>query len=304
MTVRLPESMLAAAGWGESWARWLAALPRMVDGLLDDWALRPQGSLMHGKCALVVPVVEESGRACVLKVAWPHDEGRDEHLMLQAAHGVALPMLFRADPKRGAMLMERLHAETDLRSVPVEDACELVAGLYRLLHRPALPQLRTLSSYVVDWLDEMAALDAAAPIPRRLRERAARDGRSFVDDAQTNVVTIHGDLHYENVLAADREPWLAIDPKPMAGDPHFEVAPLLFGRWQEALDTGNASRATRIRFETVVDAARLDEERAKSWALFRMVRSAARVLGRPEPLSDLDRSYVTRCITIAKVMAS
>ena len=52
------------------------------------------------------------------------------------------------------------------------------------------------------------------------------------DDASTGTMT-HGDLHYANVLAADREPWLVIDPKPMSGDPHYEPAPLLWNRWDE-----------------------------------------------------------------------
>ncbi|MFI5426222.1 aminoglycoside phosphotransferase family protein [Aeromicrobium sp. UC242_57] len=76
-------------------------------------------------------------------------------------------------------------------------------------------------------------------MPRRIVEQAIRLGRSFVDDPDSVGRLIHADLHYENVLAAERAPWLAIDPKPVSGDPHYEVAPLLWNRWDEAVATGD-----------------------------------------------------------------
>ena len=85
---------------------------------------------------------------------------------------------------------------------------------------------------------------------------------------------IHGDLHYENVLAADREPWLVIDPKPMAGDPHYEVAPLLWNRWDEVVASGDVRDAVRRRFHTVVDTAGLDEDRARDWVVVREMHNA------------------------------
>src|SRR5437660_1452079 len=59
---------------------------------------------------------------------------------------------------------------------------------------------------------------------------------------------LHWDLHFENVLAAEREPWLAIDPKPLVGDPGFDVLPALGNRWEEAVATGDPARAIRRRY--------------------------------------------------------
>ena len=86
----------------------------------------------------------------------------------------------------------------------------------------------------------------SCPAARRSRtgwsSRPCRCGRDFVTDAASTGTMIHGDLHYENVLAADREPWLVIDPKPTNGDPHYEVAPLLWNRWEElAAENGQTS---------------------------------------------------------------
>jgi streptomycin 6-kinase len=37
---------------------------------------------------------------------------------------------------------------------------------------------------------------------------------------------LHADLHHHNILAAERHPWLAIDPKGVIGDAAYERAPL------------------------------------------------------------------------------
>ena len=104
-----------------------------------------------------------------------------------------------------------------------------------------------------------------APIPRRLVEQTISLGADFVADPASIGVAIHGDLHFENVLAADREPWLVIDPKPMSGDPHYEVSPLLWNRWDEIVEAGDVRRAVKRRFHAVVDVAGLDEGRARDF---------------------------------------
>ena len=109
------------------------------------------------------------------------------------------------------------------------------------------------------------------------------------------------------MLAADREPWLAIDPKPMDGDPHYEPAPLLWNRWDELADAGPGLRdGVRRRFHAVVDAAGLDEDRARDWVVVRMVLNAhwsvqdAERAGRG--LEPDEREWITRCIAIAKAV--
>ena len=118
---------------------------------------------------------------------------------------------------------------------------------------------------------------------------------------------MHGDLHYENVLAADREPWLVIDPKPMSGDPHYEPAPMLWNRWDGVVAAGDVRGAVRRRFHTLVDAAGLDEDRARDWVVVRMVLNAhwtvaGRRAGRPRRSTRSEREWITRCITIAKAV--
>lgn len=81
-------------------------------------------------------------------------------------------------------------------------------------------------------------------------------------------------LHYDNVLAAEREPWLAIDPKPLAGDPGFDPLPALDDRWDEVVASGDATRAVLRRFDLLTEALGLDRKRATGWTLGRVLQNA------------------------------
>ena len=301
----LPVGLLSQAALGPRWVEWLEALPRTVAGLVEEWELSFDGDPCHGFCSLVVPVRTTGGRPAVLKVALPDDENEHEHLALQTWQGNGAVQLLRADPRRYAMLLERLHGE-DLSMLWDIEAGEIVAGFYQRLHVPALPQLRTLTSYVERWTCGLAALPKDAPVPHRLVAQAVSLAGSFLTDEASTGRMIHADLHYENVLAADREPWVVIDPKPVSGDPHYEIAPLLWNRWDEAVASGKVRDAVRQRFHAVVDAAGLDEDRARDWVVVRALHNAywclddARSLGRG--LTREDREWITRMVTIAKAV--
>lgn len=284
------------AARGSDWAAWVDTLPGLTRGCLTDWGLVPDGDPAHGYCSLVLPVRAPGGAPAVLKVGFPDDESEHEHLALRRWAGDGAVRLLRADPHRRALLLERLHGE-NLTALWDIEACEIVAGLYRRIHVPALPQLRTLTSYIRRWTADLTALPRNAPLPRRLVEQAIALGGELAADPASIGAIIHGDLHYENVLAADREPWLVIDPKPMNGDPHYEPAPMLWNRWDDL--AGDIRGGVRRRFSALVDAAGLDEDRARSWVVVRMVHNAMwELTDRGEP----DPAWLTACVAIAKAV--
>jgi streptomycin 6-kinase len=289
---------------GPDWAEWVDRLPGVLAGLLEEWQLSPDGWMMHGFVALVAPVRTVSGRPAVLKVSFPDEESEHEHLALQHWGGRGAVKLLRADPHRSAMLLERLHQER-LNDMWDLEACEIVAGLYPLLHVPALPQLRLLTTYVDRWAGELAELPRSAPLPRRLVQQAISLSRDFVTDDASTGTLIHGDLHYENVMASDRAPWLAIDPKPMNGDPHYELAPMLWNRFHELAEHGQRVRdGVRARFHALVDHAELDERRARDWVVVRMMNNACWRLQDPPEVQRLAPAadYLTMCIAVAKAV--
>ncbi len=301
----LPEAVVAMQRRGPDWSAWVDRLPGLLAGVLDEWGLTRDGAeLWAGYCSLVAPVVTSEGERAALKLTFDgDDESLHEALALQQWQGRGAVRLLRADPHRRALLLERL-TRTDLGALPDVAACEVVAGLYPLLHQPAAPQLATVTSYVDRWLADLAAQPRDLPIPRRMVEQTLSLGRDLVADPASVGRVVHGDLHYANVLAGERAPWLAIDPKPMSGDPHYEPAPMLWNRYDEL--TGDVRAGLRRRFHTLVDAAGLDEERARDWVVVRMVLNAswsvldAQRAGRP--LDAEEREWVTRCLAITKAV--
>jgi streptomycin 6-kinase len=267
-----------------------------VEQLLEEWELARDGRSHGGDRAEVVPVRTRSGRPAVLKVGGT--PGSHEPLALQHWHGRGAVELLRADPRRDALLLERVHGE-DVGELWDVAACEVVAELYGRLHVPAPPRLRRLSSVVDGWLDRLRALPRSAPLPHRLVEQAVSLGRRLRDDEATDGRMLHGALGLEHVLAADREPWLAVAPKPLSGDPHAEPAAALWSRWNEVVASGDVRATVRRRFHTLVDVSGLDEERARDWTVLHAVALAAAALGGSD---DTARSRVTRCITVAKAV--
>ena len=251
-----------------------------LDDLVDEWTLRPDGPAVRSD---VLPVIAD-GVPAVLKVG-AHEH---EHLALRRWNGDGAVRLLRADPHRRAVLVERLGTES-LDGQWDIDACTVVAGLYARLHVPAMPQLPTLATMLVTWADELRALPRSAPIPRRMVEQVVTLCGELA--AAPNDVVLHGNLHYGNMLAADREPWLAISPRPVNGDPHFELAPMLWTRWDELADA--VRWGVRYRLSTLVDAAGLDEDLARAWVLVRVIRAAA---------VATDPAAVTRYVTLAKAV--
>ncbi|MEU4197943.1 aminoglycoside phosphotransferase family protein [Kribbella sp. NPDC026611] len=298
MPVEIPAGLRVVATRGPEWVDWLDRLQRLVRDLLDEWKLRVDGPSAYGNCALVVPVVADNQRA-VLKVQFPHVEAETEHLALRAWGGNGAVQLLRADPRRFALLLERLETR-DLTTIDALDACEIVGSTYKRLHVPAGPQYRTLSGELKGWLERWRQLPMSAPVPHRYVEQAISLAEDFASDPATDGRLIHTDLHYENMLAAEREPWLVIDPKPLSGDPHYEVAPLIWNRWDEVVAAGDLRFAVRQRFYTAIDAAGLDEDRARDWVI---VRQLVNVLGAIRTTDEsLPQDWLTRNIAIVKAI--
>ncbi|MEU9280708.1 aminoglycoside phosphotransferase family protein [Streptomyces sp. NPDC048342] len=254
---------------GAAGRAFVAALPGRAERFLDRWGLRPDGPSMYGRCALVLPVLRpDDGVRAVLKLQDVDDETAGEPVALRAWGGAGAVRLLRADPETGTLLLERLDAGRRLADLPDSRAATLVVArlLARLTAAEAPQGLRRLADVAVRLRERAAVALAAYPEPaerRLLGDCAAALGEVAGEPGDR---LLHWDLHFENVLASDRAPWLAIDPKPLAGDPGFDLFPALWNRF----DAGEV----RWRFDAMTDVLGLDRERARAWTLGRVLQNA------------------------------
>ncbi|MEU5754543.1 aminoglycoside phosphotransferase family protein [Streptomyces sp. NPDC047829] len=253
---------------GEAGRAFVAGLPALAAGFLDRWELRLDGPSMHGWAALVLPVVRRDGTPAALKLQLLDEETEGEPVALRRWDGDGAVRLLDHDAATGTMLLERLDPHRTLAHV--EDSREAVLALARLLAHltatPAPPGVRRLGDIARGMLERTRwALDRIPdPADRRLVADCAAALREVADQPGDRL--LHWDLHYENVLGSDRAPWLAIDPKPLAGDPGFDLLPALDNRYDPA--------ETRWRFDAMTDVLGLDRERARAWSLGRVLQNS------------------------------
>lgn len=158
---------------------WLDSLPHAVATYLQRWELRVDGPARAGENALVLPVRSRTGPAA-LKLSWPHDEARHEHLALRLWAGEGAVRLLAADPAAYVLLLERLDADRPLTTAPVLDACEVLGSLLARLDRPPHPRFDTVAGRAPRW---RAVLAAGSPaVPQRLTEQALAELDALVAD--------------------------------------------------------------------------------------------------------------------------
>lgn len=261
---------------GAAGLRWIAELPDLVAAQLDRWDLAIDGQSQHGFVALVLPVIRPDGTPAVLKLQPVDEETVGEALALRVWDGHGAVRLLDEDPATGTLLLERLDGARSLASVPDDLAAVGVIAelLARLNAHPAPPGIRRLTDIAAEMLDTAPdALKTLVNAEDRQRVRAWASALAEVAPEAGDRL-LHWDLHYENVLAGEREDWLAIDPKPLAGDPAFELLPALHNRWDEIVAANDMHRAVRRRFDLMVEVLGLDRPRAVAWTLGRTLQNA------------------------------
>ncbi|GAA2788833.1 aminoglycoside phosphotransferase family protein [Streptomyces showdoensis] len=290
--IHVPEELAASQAKynGEAGRAFIAGLPARAEAFLDRWDLHLTGPSMHGVASLVLPV-RKDGTPAVLKLQLLDEESEGEPTGLRAWAGNGSVRLLDHDPETGTMLLERADETRHLSTHPdPREAVDVLAGLLaRLTALPAPPGLRTLA-------DIAAAMLADTP---RAAERLGADDARLLKDCAAAVREVlpepgdrllHWDLHYDNILAAEREPWLAIDPKPLAGDPGFDLLPAL-------TDLGDPDPAETLwRFDLLTERLGLDRARARAWTLGRVLQNGLWDVEDGEPALDEDQVSIARTL--------
>ncbi|MEV6634461.1 aminoglycoside phosphotransferase family protein [Actinoplanes sp. NPDC051470] len=220
----LPVNLRWMATAGDSERAWIAGLPARVAGLAERWSLRLGPAYQPGgSSAWVAPVTRDDGSRAVLKVGLRHDEARDEAAGLRfwSGRGVVRVLRSLVYEETTALLLEECRPGTMLSAaLPPVERDDVVAGLLKRLWITPPPghPFRTLAGMCEMWA---AGFAPSVPHDQGLA-RAGLDLWRTLPASATTSVLLCTDLHPDNVLAAEREPWLVVDPKPYVGDPAYD----------------------------------------------------------------------------------
>lgn len=263
-------------------------LPAVVDEIASDWGLElGDPYLPGGQCAWVAPARNAAAEELVLKLGWRHREAEHEAGALRFWDGNGAVRCFatRWLEDTTALLLERCTPGHQLSSVPGLEHDEIIAGLLRRLWARAprdghpFGSLEEMCGLWADWFELDYATDS-----RGLDPGIAREGmavlRRLPASAESRVL-LCTDLHAGNVLAAQREPWLVIDPKPFIGDPAFDPVQHMLNCDQRLADDPAALAA---RMAGLLD---LDGERVRLWLFARCAQESLRDVTMREPARRL-----------------
>ena len=242
---------------------WLERVPDLVAECVEEWDLRLADPYEPGAAGYAVRAELPDGRPVVLKLIYPHRESEYEADALARWDGEGAVQLVARDDDRSAMLIERCEPGTTLSAAGPALALDVLIGLLPLLWVEAGEPFHTLEDEAAWWIGYLPEQweRSGGAVERRLVD-AAVDVLSSLSQSQGEQVLLHQDLHGDNVLAAERKPWLVIDPKPLIGEREFAVAPLV-----RSSELGQSKRDVLYRLDRVTSDLGLDRDRARGWTI-------------------------------------
>ncbi|MEU2673779.1 aminoglycoside phosphotransferase family protein [Streptomyces sp. NPDC007164] len=278
-----PQRLVRALGesYGdEGAADWLARLPALTEEALS--ATGPDITVERvaapgGRSSLVLLVTCADGTPAALKIAPPGAEPELERAALAHWNGWGAVQLVAAGP--GALLLERLHPEVSLRSLPEAKALLEAAGTVRRLwvEPPAGHGFETVAERTGSRVGPMRASAAADPGLEPLVS-AALAARAELVAHSPELLLLHGNFRQSKVLAGERVPWLTVGPEPLVGERAYDLARLVRDRVEDLIASPGGAVTARRRVKKLADSLDVDRERLHGWTLFRAVESGTRAL--------------------------
>jgi streptomycin 6-kinase len=241
-------------------------LAAVVERLCERWGLTLSGEAPKGEWNTIL-AASRRGVPCVLKIAGPEHNATAEAIALEAWNGNGAARLLEADRDHGALLLERLDPDRTLRTAELATAAEIAGSLIHELAVPAPAGLPLLADIVSQKPGILRRRQGALgePVPGRWIDIACGLACDLATDPGNQLV--HGDLHYDNILAGSRRPWLAIDPKPVIGNPERSVAELMWDR----IDDATQPHEIHALFAALTRTGMLHPDRARAWTIVQAV---------------------------------
>ena len=242
---------------------WLERVPELVAECVEEWELELGEPYEAGAAGYAIRAGLTDGTPAVLKLIYPHREAEHEADALELFDGNGAVRLLARDDARSAMLLERCEPGTALAESGGETGLDVLVELLPRQWVRAGEPFHTLAEEAAWWIDDLPEQweQSGRAIERRLVD-AAVDALRSLSESQGEQVLLNQDLHGDNVLAAEREPWLVIDPKPLVGEREFAVAPIV-----RSFELGPSKTDVLYRLDRLTSELALDRERARGWTI-------------------------------------
>ena len=263
--------------FGTTGVEWLGRLPSIIGECEQRWSLQVMSPFKPLSLSYVAPAVRLDGTDVVLKVLVPNLELLTEIEALGLFSGNGSVQLLDADPDQGSLLLEGLKPGTPLSSiVDDEHATSIAVRVMRQLWSP-VPPAHPFPT-VVDWAAGLKKMrerfgGGCGPFPSSLVETAERLFSELIGSMAEPMV-LHGDLHHGNILTAERQPWLAIDPKGLVGEPAYEVGAILRNPMPELLTRPQPGHILARRVDQLAEELGFERARVLGWGLAQAVLAA------------------------------
>lgn len=256
---------------------WLHSLPFLLAECERRWSLTISSPFPHLSYNYAASAICADGTNVVVKVCSPDREFMTEIEALRVYAGEGTVQLRHADLDLGVLLLEHIRPGTLLLTIEDDiEAISIAASVMRQLRKP-VPGDHSFPS-VSDWAKGLTRLrryfgDTTGPFPEKLVDEAEH---LFADllASMSEPVVLHGDLHHFNILAAERQPWLAIDPKGVVGEPEYETGALLRNPTPYILSDPQPGATFARRVRQLADELDFDPKRIRDWAVAQAVLSA------------------------------
>lgn len=271
--MRLPDSMIRNVNGvhGDVGAQWLDDLPALLESLCNTWDLRELSPFPNLSYNYVASALRD-GEEVVIKAGVPGTEIRTEVEALRIYDGRGVARLIASSPEHGALLIERVRPGRPLTLTENDERrTAVVASMIRRIRTP-LPESHGLPTLGEWGRALLEATPCSTPLPASLLERAQRIFVELIESSDEQVL-LHGDLHHDNILEAEREPWLVIDPKGIAGDPVYEVA-TLFSNPCDISRSPELKSITARRVDQLSEETGFERSRIVSWGFVHALLSA------------------------------
>ena len=262
---------------GEDGRSWLNRLPAILARCSESWEITIDEPFLPLTYNYVAPAVRHDGAPVIVKACPPAVEFAQQSVALRLFGGHGITRLLECDDENDVMLLERLLPGTTLRGIKDDElATSIAASVMKQLWRP-VPADHPFPT-TSDWGKGFKHLrqyfhGGCGPFPCKLLEEA-ETLFSELSASMAVQVLLHGDLHHDNILAAQRAPWLAIDPKGLVGEPAYETGSWLRNWLPDLLQQPQPERILARRIDQFAEALGFDRTRIRGWGLAQAVLSA------------------------------